>query len=144
MNFKLSGWDLNEIKPKNIAFALKEIERETLKLEKKRKELNNNITPDKFLRILKELEQLRKETSKLSSYVGLKFAENSADQQALAEMSQVETALTKFGNRLLFFGLWFKDLPENKARELIEHSGPYCYHLEQLRKLKDRFRMEIL
>src|SRR3989344_2661350 len=117
MNFKLSGWDLNEIKPKNIAFALKEIERETLKLEKKRKELNNNITPDKFLRILKELEQLRKETSKLSSYVGLKFAENSADQQALAEMSQVETALTKFGNRLLFFGLWFKDLPENKARE---------------------------
>ncbi len=136
MAYKTSSWDLREITPKNIDLELKEIGLLAAALEKKRNLLTNNISANEFLSLVKEFEQLRVKISKISSYTSLKFSENTADQQIGAEMSKVETALAKISNKLLFFSLWFKDMPEAKAKELINASGPYRYHFEQLRVLK--------
>ena len=136
MVYKESSWDLFAIAPQNFNQALEEIERKTTQLEAKRSLLTATIIPGQFLSLVKELEQLRIITAKISGYVNLKFSEDSANQVAVAQMSKVENILTKIGNRLIFFGLWFKDLPEKKAQELIKASGPYRYHFEQLRKTK--------
>ncbi len=136
MPYPLSTWDLSAIQPKSISAALQEIEEKTAKTERKKSQLSNKTSPETFLCFVHELEELRKLSNKLSCYVELRCAENSADQQAAADRSRVETALTKMGNRLLFFGFWFKDLPEQKAQELIKASGAYRYHFQQLRKLK--------
>ncbi len=130
------SWSLKAITPKSISAALEEIEQITSKLEKKKPLLTEQISPTDFLNFVKELEELRRISNKLSCYVELRCAENSADQQAAADRSKVETALTKVSNRLLFFGFWFKDLSEKKAQELIDKSGAYSYHFQQLRKLK--------
>ena len=134
--YKLSPWDLSEIKPKQLEEALKVLEKKTQQLEKKRSLLKESISVKDFMALLQEMEQLRAESSKISSYSGLLFSENSSNQQALADMSKVENVLTKINNRLLFFSLWFKDVSEPKAKELINASGKYHYYLEQMRKYK--------
>ncbi|MBI2112083.1 M3 family oligoendopeptidase [Candidatus Woesearchaeota archaeon] len=134
--YKTGPWNLNEIKPKDLDLALKEIQETVSKLVKRRKELTDKISPSLFMQWVKEIESMKIDINKLSAYISLKFAEDSSDQLATANLSKVENELTKINNQLLFFGLWFKDLPEHKAKELIKHSKEYSYHFEQLRAVK--------
>ncbi|MBS3123337.1 M3 family oligoendopeptidase [Candidatus Woesearchaeota archaeon] len=134
--YKPSTWDLREVQPKNMDEELKLLDSKVSLLENKRNTLNEKITSLEFLTWVKQLEEIKIISSKIGAFVSLKFSENSADQKAVAQMSKVENALTKLGNRLIFFSLWFKDLPEKKAEELIKVSGPNSYHFQELRKTK--------
>ena len=40
------------------------------------------------------------------------------------------------GNRILFFEIWFKDLPDEAAGKLIAGSGDLKYFLESIRRFK--------
>jgi oligoendopeptidase F len=140
--YKEKSWNLSEITPKSINGAFAAIERKTKKIEQKRKLLKDTISPTTFMQIVKELEQLKVQSAKLSVSVHLTFCENVNNQQATALMSKVETFLAKIGNRLLFFSLWFKHLPEKKAKQLIAASDKYHYHFEMLRKTKKHMLKE--
>ena len=117
VKYKLSSWDLSEIKPVDLNSLFNQIEKKVSSFQEKRKLLTKDISPQQFMLLVKELEQLRIITGKLGTYPQLKFAENSSDQQAAALSSRVETFLTKQGNQLIFFNLWFKSLPEHKAND---------------------------
>jgi len=134
--YKEEAWNLGLIKPLSLEKGLKDIEQSVNKLEKKRKLLTNNISTKTFLKLLSEIEELKRLNSKLGVYYNLKFCEDSGNQKAVAEMSKVETILTKLSNKLLFYNLWFKHLPEKKAKQLIKASGKYYYYLENVRKSK--------
>ena len=141
MNYKPSSWDLAVITPDSIAKASTIIEEKAKGIETKKKLLTNSITSKTFMNIIIEYESLRQKMEKLGIYAHLKFCENSNDQRAVAEMSQVESLLTKAGNRLLFLTHWFKKLPDEKAQELIDASSRYRYYFETLRKNK-KFTLE--
>ena len=134
--YQLSSWDLSEIKPANLQKAFQEIETETKQIEHWRPKLTENISSKDFLSLLNDLEQLQILNSKLGVYAQLRFAEDSSNQEASALLSQVENFLTKINNRLIFFGLWFKQLPEKEASRLIKSSGNYHYFLEKMYKSK--------
>ena len=133
---KVGEWDLSPIKPTSLKSSFSTIEKRVKSLEKRRKQLTNSISSKTFISFLKELELYRIEAEKLGCFVSLRFSENSADQKAVADMSNVENFLTKMGNKLLFFSLWFKQLPDKKASELIKASGNYHYFFERIRKTK--------
>ncbi|PIN74298.1 oligoendopeptidase F [Candidatus Woesearchaeota archaeon CG10_big_fil_rev_8_21_14_0_10_45_16] len=133
---KQEPWDLSTIHSGNLAGSLKIIEKRAAVLEKWKTKLTPGIPAKTFLQLLKEIEDFHKIGLKTAVYAQLRFSENANDQKALAEMSTVETALTAINNRLLFFSLWFKDLPDKKATELIKVSEKYHYYLEMLRKNK--------
>src|SRR3989338_8844782 len=134
--YKTSAWDLREIKPKSILSEEQQIEKLVEALEEKKSLLRSTITYTIFLNIVKDFESLRKKMEKLGVFTQLRFSENAQDQKAVAEMSQVENFLTKMNNRLLFFSLWFKQLPEAKANELITASGKYRYFFETLSRTR--------
>ncbi len=136
MKYKESSWNLSDVKPHNLQKTFMDIEKRTSSLVKKRKLLTNTISAKMFIDIVKEIEDLRIISEKLCVYVHLKWAENSGDQKAAALNSRVETFMTNQGNQLLFFNLWFKELPDKKAKELIKASGQYHYHFELMRKRK--------
>ncbi|PIN88127.1 oligoendopeptidase F [Candidatus Woesearchaeota archaeon CG10_big_fil_rev_8_21_14_0_10_32_24] len=136
MKYETSPWDLTEITPKNQESTFKEIERRTNALVKQRTRLTNTISSTTFLSMVKELEELRVISAKLGISAHLNWAANAQDQKATALASHVETFLTKQGNKLIFFNLWFKKLPEKKVQELIKASGKYHYHFEIIRKLR--------
>ncbi len=136
MAYGLSSWCLDQIRPKDLNKTLSELESRVSHLEKKRPQLASSISPSEFFKWIEEFSQLKKEASKIACYAGLSFAEDSSNQEAQARKSKVENVLTGFHNRLLFFDLWFKSLPEKKAQELIEKSGKYHYYLSSLRRMK--------
>lgn len=132
----LSSWDLSEIKPINLQKTFQEIETKTKKIEHWRPKLKAKLSSQVFLSLLAELGKLQILNSKLGVYAQLKFAEDSSNQEASALLSQVETFLTSINNRLLFFSLWFKQLPEKEASRLFKSSGKYHYFLEKMYKSK--------
>ena len=110
MEYKTAPWDLSEITPKDINKTFKTIERHTNNIVKKKKLLTNSISSKTFLDIVKQLENLRIISAKLGISAHLAWSANAEDQKAAALASKVENFLTKQGNKLIFFSLWFKKL----------------------------------
>ncbi len=136
MHYKLQAWDLSELKPVYLDDDLAILENQVKSLEDRRPLLTSTIPQQAFFTFLKDCEELKRKSDTLAYYYYLKVSENNLDQKSLALNTKIETFLTQLGNRLLFFNLWFKDLSEDKAHELIAASGPYCYYLERMRALK--------
>jgi oligoendopeptidase F len=133
MAYTLSKWDLSEIAPKSG--AEQEIGRICVSLEKERKNLKD-LSPKRFLGLMRNLEELKKKASKLGGHAHLRFMENSADQKASADLSRLQMFLTQIDNRLLFISLWFKDLSDDAAEKYLAVSGKYRYYLEQVRQTR--------
>lgn len=133
MAYTSASWNLTEIVPKKS--AEQEIDALCKCLEKERSNLSK-LTPKRFMELLKDFELLKNKAAKLGGYAFLRSCENSADQKASADVSRLQLFLTGIDNRLMFFSLWFKDLPEDQARKYLAVSGKYEYYLDQVRKTK--------
>jgi oligoendopeptidase F len=95
--------------------------------------LTDDINLETFLSIVKELDQNTALGQKIYTFAGLYFSEDTQNQVAQNLMSRVEQFVAEMSNRILFFNLWWKALPEAKAKELVAGSGDYAYWLEAMR-----------
>ena len=119
-----------------IKADFKKIEELTAEFEKVRPLLKETIGEKDFMKAIQLLEQIHKLGAKLGSFAGLWFSADTQDQGALALMAKTEQLSADLGNRTLFFGLWWKDLPEDPAARLMKSSGDYRYWLEEMRHFK--------
>ena len=101
-----------------------------------RAQLADGIANDAFLTIIRQYEQMAILEHKLYAYAELSFAQNTQDQAAQSLMARVDQFFAELGNRVLFFGLWWKDMPDEAANRLIGISGDYGYWLEEMRHFK--------
>ena len=133
-------WSLADMYPSDkgpeIKADFKKIEDLTSEFEKFRPLLKETIGDKDFMKVIQLLEQIHKFGAKLGSYAGLWFSADTQDQGALALMAKTEQLSADLGNRTLFFGLWWKDLPEEVAARLMKNSGDYKYWLEEMRHFK--------
>jgi oligoendopeptidase F len=133
-------WSLGDIYPSDkgpeIKADFKKIEELTTEFEKYRALLKEDISEKDFLKIIQALEQIHRIGAKLGSYAGLWFSADTQDQGALSLMARTEQLSADLGNRTLFFGLWWKELPEAAAARLMKNSGDYRYWLEEMRHFK--------
>jgi len=133
-------WSLGDIYPSDkgpeIKADFKKIEDLTTEFEKFRALLKEDIGEKDFLKIIQSLEQIHRIGAKLGSYAGLWFSADTQDQGALSLMAKTEQLAADLGNRTLFFGLWWKELPEAAAARLMKNSGDYRYWLEEMRHFK--------
>ena len=133
-------WSLGDIYPSDkgpeIKADFKKIEELTAEFEKYRALLKEDISEKDFLKIIQALEQIHRIGAKLGSYAGLWFSADTQDQGALSLMARTEQLSADLGNRTLFFGLWWKELPEAAAARLMKNSGDYRYWLEEMRHFK--------
>jgi len=90
------------------------------------------ITWQDFNIVLKKLEAITIQKSKVEGYADLSFAEDTQSQAALNLRDRVDQVLTDSGNRVLFFEMWFKELSAKATQNLIEHSGDFHYFLETM------------
>ncbi len=133
-------WSLGDMYPSDkgpeIKADFKKIEDLTADFEKLRPSLKEDIGDKDFLKAIQLLEQIHKVGNKLGSFAGLWFSEDTQNQSALALMAKTEQLSADLGNRTLFFGLWWKDLPEAAAARLMKNAGDYRYWLEEMRHFK--------
>ncbi len=98
--------------------------------------LEGGPSPAQFMAALKQLELLANLKSRVEGYADLWFTEDTQNPAALNLRDRVDQVLTDMSNRCLFFDLWFKEVPDDKAASLMAGSGDLRYYLETLRRFK--------
>jgi oligoendopeptidase F len=133
-------WSLKDLLREPIEQSLEEtfskLEQTLGQFEATRELLTSEISLQDFQRVLVILESINILKSRIEGYADLTFAENTQNPAALNLRDRVDQVLTDVSNRALFFELWFKELTDDIANKLIEHSGDFHYFLETMRRFK--------
>ncbi len=116
--------------------ALARLEQDVSAFEAMRERLSSDVSTAAFKAALAKLESIATLKNRVEAYAMLFYAENTLNPTALNLRDRVDQVLTDSGNRCLFFELWFKDLPDAVAAELIAQSGELHYFLETMRRFK--------
>ncbi len=138
--FTQSRWSLQDLFPQasgpELETVFTQLQEEAAAFEKVRPELRPDLPVETFLEYICLLEKINDQAYRLSSYAVLWFSEDTQNQAAQVLMARVEQFASELSNRLLFFSLWWKDLPEEDAQRLMAASGDYRYWLEEMRHFK--------
>ena len=134
------GWSLDALYPSHdgheIQSAFKELEGQTVEFEKKRPQLSAKISQAELRSIIQALESIYRIGYRVASYAELWFSADTQNQSALGMVMRTEQLISEINNRTLFFSLWWKDLPDETAKPLMEGIGDYRYWLEEMRHFK--------
>lgn len=135
-----SGWNLTELfasfADPAINKAYLDLEASTEKFVSQREELKPEISSEKFLQLVRDLEEMNKLGYRLYGFASLSFAANTQDQTAQINIARFQQFEAEMENRSLFFSLWWKALDDANAARLLDASGDYRYWLEQMRNFK--------
>ncbi len=140
MAYKLSRWSLADLFPgmnsPELETAFDQIEEQVGAFEGVRGKLRADMPTDEFMHVVKTSEQMTRINIKLDAFAGLAFAADTQDQAAQTLQNRVQQFMADMGNRTLFFNLWWKSLTDAEAQRLMEGTGDYRYHLEEMRHFK--------
>jgi len=135
-----SRWSLKDLfssaDSPEMETAFKQAEKMVAEFEKRRADLTDDISLEKFLGIIKELEALSRQITIINDYAELWFTEDTQNQQAQSLAARTEQFAAEQSNRVLFFNLWWKQLSNESASVLMDGSGDYRYWLEEMRHFK--------
>ena len=81
-------------------------------------------------------EKIARLENRLASFPGLWFTEDTQNQSAQSLVARVDQLMAEYGNRTLFFGIWWKNLDDVSADRLMKNTGDYHYWLEEMRHYK--------
>ena len=133
-------WSLADLLPEpveqSIDAALATLERDVAAFEAERDRLTEALTAEEFLALLRAYEAILHRGHLLGAYAYLRFSENTQDQTSLSIRDRLDQVLTEFENRLLFFTLWIKALPEETAARLLPADEDLRYFIQNLRKFQ--------
>ena len=138
--FTQSRWSLADLFPSadgpEIEAAFTRLTEMVAEFEKLRPALTPDISQQAFMDVLHRLEEIDLLASKLGHYPNLWFASDTQSQPAQSLLAKVEQFSADLFNRILFFNLWWKDLPDDAAQRLMDGSGDLRYFLEAIRLFK--------
>ncbi len=133
-------WTLHDLLPEPVDQSLEQafakLEQALVEFEATRDLLSDKITPQDFNHILEKLEAATLLKSRVEAYADLAFAEDTQNAATLNLRDRVDQVLTDSGNRSLFLETWFKELPDDTVKNLIEHSGSRHYFLETMTRFR--------
>jgi oligoendopeptidase F len=110
---------------------LKQAEFKAIEFEKNYKNRLYTLTPEEFLNVLKEYEEILENIGRSLTYVYLEFATDTSKGGFLAKFQ--ETA-NKAEEHLIWFELEFIYLPIDKQQKFIDNAGVYKYYLIHLQE----------
>ncbi|MDR1314978.1 MAG: M3 family oligoendopeptidase [Deltaproteobacteria bacterium] len=133
-------WDLSQL----YVFGSPELERDMGELKdlaqsfpKWRERLSDPaFTVEEFRSALSNIVHIQEQVEKIGGFAELAFSEDTTDQKVTSFMGVVEETAADLANATLFFELWFKDLPEERAEAYIGSSPEHAYFLKRIRDEK--------
>ena len=136
--YKLGGWDLSELakNPKSAAFQkqVQELEKQAVKFEKIKSQLNPKMSPKKFKDILNQVEKISENMSKIGGYASLSYSSDTQSDEATSLMTKMSKLGSDISNKILFFDLWWKtQVDEKNAKRLMKDSGELTEYLAHKR-----------
>ena len=110
---------------------LKQAEFKAIEFEKNYKNRLYTLTPEEFINILKEYEDILENIGRALTYVFLEFATGTTKGNLLAKFQEIAN---KAEEHLIWFELEFIYLPLDKQRKFIDNAGVYKYYLIHLQE----------
>ena len=139
-------WSLNDLLTEpveaSLEAALADLENKVAALEAQRDVLTDDMATADFFELLHEYEAVADLMNRTGAYGELWFSEDTHNQAALNMRDRIRAALVNAGNRILFFSLWLKEMPDETAERLIAAGGEFRYFLETERKFKPHMLRE--
>jgi oligoendopeptidase F len=136
----LTRWSLNDLVAEPVDRTLNEIlselEQALRAFEAMRPSLTHKISVEEFNEVLQTQETISMLVVRIDGYSELLLAGDTQSEEALNLRGRIDQVLTSTRNRVLFFELWFKELPDDICTDLIERSGDLRYYLESMRRFK--------
>lgn len=133
-------WHLDELLPdaseETLNERFEELSAAVERFEGCRKELGDGLEPARLLEIVREYEEIVARAWVLSAYASLSFSADTQSRKVLNLRSRVHDFLTGTFNRILFFTLWWRSLPEEQALRLYpsaDQAPDQRHYLEELR-----------
>ena len=140
-------WSLNDLLLEPVDQSLEEassrLEQALAGFEAMRDLLTADISVNDFLSVLEAYTAIDVLSTRIGFFSELSFAVDTQNPRTLSLRDRVDQILTDASNRILFFDLWFKDLQEDTATNLIQHSGELHYFLESMRRFKPHTLSEV-
>ena len=129
---QLGYWDLSELvdgKKNNIKDYLKILQDEVKKFKENRELLNDNISSQKFSKMLLQLEKISEKLNMVIGFAHLQYSSNTSSNEYSAFVTEMELLGTEISNNLIFFDIWFKNiLKEKDANRIIQSIDPVYKH----------------
>ncbi|HSF28202.1 MAG TPA: M3 family oligoendopeptidase [Nitrosopumilaceae archaeon] len=137
-HFDLGEWDLTELVKNHKSSQFKKqiqiIENKVRSFERNKVYLKATILPQKFFRILKELEEISKEVSIVSCYASLAYSANTQSDEATTLLTRITKMGSDIENRTLFFDQWWKkQIDQKNAERLMKSAGQLAEFLRHKR-----------
>jgi oligoendopeptidase F len=127
----MAKWNLNDIYDfKRTDKLVLQLKKEVSLFKKYRSILNKDLPIKRLLEIIRHKERIVVLARKLSSYSGLKLAENTQDSIFLAHDTKISKITSDCMNEMLFFNLWFKSLDKKTAENCRKNAKEYSYFLK--------------
>ena len=138
--YQQTRWSLEDLFPApnspELEAACSDLNKMTAEFESMRPQLQPEMSQTQFMDAVHQLDAINYLAHKLYAYAELWVTEDTQNQAALGLVARVQQFVAELNNRLLFFDLWWKDLPDAPAQRLMEASGDYRYWLEAMRHFK--------
>ena len=138
--FELSRWSLADLFPsgssKDMDAAIEDLQKKVEQFEHHREALTDEIAFEKFMAVIRDLEEITKLMQRIGGYAELWFAEDTQNQSAQTLVARMEQLSAELSNRVLFFNLWWKSLEDDAAEKLMKDTGDFRYWLEEMRHFK--------
>jgi len=135
-----SRWSLDDLFPApnspELEIAFQQVDQQVSELEALRPRLTGDISTADFKEILDRIERIQNLGSRIYTYSGLLFYEDTQNQAAQTLRSRVDQFVADMTNRTMFFDLWWKSLDDEQAERLLLISGDLQYWLEAMRHFK--------
>ncbi|HLE97325.1 MAG TPA: M3 family oligoendopeptidase [Candidatus Thermoplasmatota archaeon] len=131
-------WDLSKLLPSleasPVDAAVKAVEGKVQELEAWRSKLDTLQDPMDLERLFDLEADLDEAMQRLSSRGSLAFASDTGDEASSAFLARMENLEAEFDNRTRFLGLWWKALPEERARALMPRAPDLAHYARRLRE----------
>ena len=136
--YSLGKWDLSELAddPKSSSFHkdIKNLEKIAIKFEKRKNRLNPKMSSRTFSDILRELEDISENMSKIGGYASLAYAADTQSDETTSLMTKISKLGSEISNKILFFDLWWKtQIDEKNAKRLIKDADELSEYLTHKR-----------
>ena len=126
--YKLGNWDLSELakdsKSAEFQKQIQDLEKQAKRFEKIKAKLNPKIPAKNFMKILKEVEYISENLSKLGGYASLSYSSDTQSDEATSLLTKMSKLGSEISNKILFFDLWWKtQVDEKNAERLMKDTG---------------------
>ena len=136
--YSLGRWNLSELTqdPKSHEFQkqIKNLEKQAKKFEQIKSKLDPAMTSRQFTGILKRIESIAEDMSKIGGYASLLYSSDTQSDDATSLMTRMSKLGSEISNKILFFDLWWKtQIDEKNARRLMANTGELAEYLSHKR-----------